>query len=467
MVCKHRRDALRSFLLCLLVWTPLLLFPRSFVHADIIYLKNGKQIQCDSSWQEGKEVKYNIGDGTIGIPKAMVSKIVKQQATLTDPEIPQLLQLQVKPDENISVGNIQDLEKKTSNDPTLRSKVSRMYVALALNLVNKKDFPGALENFQKAYQLEKNKTTILNLALTYYMLKDDWNAQLYFSELLKLNDRDTIALNYLGEVSWRSEDLEGAESYWQKSLAIRYDNEIDSKLKKLKKEKTASVNYENTASRHFLLKYDGGVADPNLVQEVSDFLEETYQDLSSRFDAYPTAPFVVVLYPRQQFFRATNAPNWSGGANDGKIKLPVRGITSLNAEMRDTLEHELVHSFVDFKTSENCPVWLQEGLAQLLEGKVVGKNGITVLQKLAAAHQLPPIRNLAGGFGAASEGAATILYLQSLSFSDYLIQRYQFYNLNALLDELGKGTDMEEAFESTYSIPLSRAEQDWLKELAN
>ena len=53
----------------------------------------------------------------------------------------------------------------------------------------------------------------MNLALTYYMLKDDWNAQLYFSELLNLNANDTIALNYLGELSFRDEDLEEAEKY--------------------------------------------------------------------------------------------------------------------------------------------------------------------------------------------------------------------------------------------------------------
>jgi hypothetical protein len=466
MILEGRMMGLKGRCILQYIATFLLIFSfPAFTVADIIYLKNGKQIQCDSAWSEGKEVKYNIGDGTIGIPKAMVSKIVKQEVTQVEPEIPELLQQQLKSETGVPAGSIQDLEKQAAADSSLKSKLSKTYVALALNLVNKKDFPGALENFQKAYQLEKNKTTILNLALTYYMLKDDWNAELYFHELLKLNPNDTIALNFLGEVSWRSEDLERAEFYWQRSLKIHGDKEIEQKLKKLRKEKTASVNYENTTSRHFLLKYDGGVADPNLVAEISDFLEEVYQDLSSRFDVYPISPFVVVLYPRQQFLKVTDAPNWSGGANDGKIKLPVRGMTSLNNQMRETLRHELAHSFVDFKTSDNCPTWLQEGLAQMFEGRTVGKDGSELLAALASQNQLPSISNLVGGFGGANETAANVLYLESLSFTEYLISRHQFYTLNGLLEELGKGTVFAEAFELNYSKPLARAEQDWLGEV--
>ena len=88
-----------------------------------------------------------------------------------------------------------------------------------------------------------------------------------------------------------------------------------------------------------------------------------------------------------------------------------------------------------------------------------------MLTALAITNQLPSIRNLASGFSGASEGAATILYLQSLSFTEYLIQRYRFYTLNALLDELGRGTAFEQAFETTYSMPVNRAERDWISGL--
>ena len=144
---------------------------------------------------------------------------------------------------------------------------------------------------------------------------------------------------------------------------------------------------------------------------------------SSQFDLYPTSPFVVVLYPRQQFLKATDAPVRAGAANDGKIKLPVRGVTTLNQEMKEALKHEHIHSFVTYKTSENCPTWLQEGLAQALQGKRVSKEEIKALKTLAEGNRLPHFSSLAGGFTGANTVTALVLYMQSLSFSDYLIRR--------------------------------------------
>ena len=38
-------------------------------------------------------------------------------------------------------------------------------------------------------------------------------------------------------------------------------------------------------------------------------------------------------------------------------------------ELARVLKHELTHSFVGQKTDGRCPVWLQEGIAQYMEGK--------------------------------------------------------------------------------------------------
>ena len=438
----------------------------SLLEADIVHLKNGKQIDCDSAWVEGKEVKYKIGKGIVGMPKSMVASIEKTTAAkYEEPEIPASLQKQ--PGASVSQGEVVDLEKKSLTDPAAKITLSDSYTKKGLELVQKKEFSGALEYFKKAHKLTPHGKTALNLAEIYFVLQDDWNAEFYFNEVLKTQPDNTEALNYLGELAWRKEDLTEAQAYWRKSNSIEPDPEIKAKLDRLTKETTASSEYENTSSRHFLIRYDGGSVDALLVNEISNFLEETFQQLGNRFEAYPLTPFVVVLYPRQQFFRVTDMPYWAGGVNDGKIKLPMKGIETVTDELREVLIHELTHSFLRFKTAENCPGWLQEGLAQNSEGKTLGPEGMEALSQLIMRKQLPSISDLGGGFTGANSGTAAILYAQSLSFTEFLINHYPFYQLNELLENLGKGSDVEKAFQDAYGESLSDVDARWRKELVN
>ncbi len=443
-------------------------FGASLLEADIVHLKNGKQIECDSAWQEGKEIKYKIGKGIVGMPKSMVASIEKTAGVKKEePEIPVSLQTQQMEGGSVSQGETADLEKKARTDPAAKKELSDSYTGKGLESVQKKDFSGALEYFKKAYKLSPNRKSALNLAEIYFVLQDDWNAEFYFNEVLKTKPDDTEALNYLGEIAWRKEDLSQAQEYWRKSYSIQPNPEIQTKLDRLKKESTASSEYENSSTRHFLIRYDGGAVDALLVNEISNFLEETYQQLGSRFEAYPSTPFIVVLYPRQQFFRVTDMPYWAGGVNDGKIKLPMKGIETITNELREVLIHELTHSFVRFKTSENCPAWLQEGLAQNSEGKTLGPDGMEALSQLIMRKQLPSVADLEGGFTGANSTMAAILYAQSLSFTEFLINHYLAYQLNELLENLGKGSDMNEAFQATYGESLPELEARWRKELVN
>ena len=41
---------------------------------------------------------------------------------------------------------------------------------------------------------------------------------------------------------------------------------------------------------------------------------------------YPDHEIQVILYSGQQFQEVTDAPGWSGGIYDGKIRIPIGGI---------------------------------------------------------------------------------------------------------------------------------------------
>jgi hypothetical protein len=61
------------------IFVLLLVYPSLAAFADVIHLKNGRQIECEAAWEDGKEVRYKVGTGTVGIPRAMVAKIIKNE----------------------------------------------------------------------------------------------------------------------------------------------------------------------------------------------------------------------------------------------------------------------------------------------------------------------------------------------------------------------------------------------------
>src|SRR5258707_15353917 len=103
----------------------------------------------------------------------------------------------------------------------------------------------------------------------------------------------------------------------------------------------------------------------------------------------PPEPIGVILYTRQAFADITRAPGWAGALNDGRIRVPVQGLTQLTPELSRVLKHELTHSFVRQKTHPAAPTWLQEGLAQWMEGKRSGASAGLLLRVNGAKQAMP------------------------------------------------------------------------------
>ena len=60
--------------------------------------------------------------------------------------------------------------------------------------------------------------------------------------------------------------------------------------------------------------------------------------------------------------------------------MPVRGLQTLTPELSRVLKHELTHSFIQQKTHGRAPTWIQEGIAQWMEGKRSGQNASALVQ---------------------------------------------------------------------------------------
>ena len=197
-------------------------------------------------------------------------------------------------------------------------------------------------------------------------------------------------------------------------------------------------------SRHFSLRYEGGETSLALQRELLGTLEEQYGQLARELDYSPRENMVVTLYTQKQFFDITEAPSWASGLNDGKLRIPIQGVTSMTPELQHVLKHELTHSFVRFMVGDRCPSWLNEGLAQLMEPRSSSPYA-GVLAGLFEQHKQIPFAALEHPFNGLSESQANVAYAESLSALDYLRSRYGMDDVLRILRRVGSGEAPESA----------------------
>jgi hypothetical protein len=130
----------------------------------------------------------------------------------------------------------------------------------------------------------------------------------------------------------------------------------------------------------------------------------------------PHNTIVVTLYTGQAFFDVTRAPSWVGAINDGKLRIPISGVTSMTPDLAHVLKHELAHSFITQMSGGRCPAWLHEGIAQLEEGKSIASYGRLLAQLFGAEREIP-YNVLEGSFMQFSSEATP--HAESLAAAEY------------------------------------------------
>ena len=177
---------------------------------------------------------------------------------------------------------------------------------------------------------------------------------------------------------------------------MRPDAAVQNLLEKAERDAAARTNYTERESSHFTLLYEGKATSETLRSQLLNTLESEYDDLARELGTAPKNSIPVVLYPDKAFFDVTQAPSWTGAVNDGKLRIPVQGVSSVTPDLARVLKHELAHSFINQLSAGRCPQWLNEGLAQVVEPKQLS-NGSRLAELFRGEHELP-LNTLEGNF---------------------------------------------------------------------
>jgi hypothetical protein len=237
--------------------------------------------------------------------------------------------------------------------------------------------------------------------------------------------------------------LPEAVAQWKRTLALRPDAEVQAALEKAERDKGEEENYKENESAHFTLRYSGN-AEPALAREVLRRLETHYTRINSELNFAPPDSIGVILYTQQAFADITSAPGWVGALNDGRLRVPVQGLSSMTEELSRVLKHELTHSFVQQKTHGRAPTWIQEGLAQWMEGKRSGENAAALLEIYGDGHAIS-LGSLEGSWMGFPSDAAVYAYAWALANIEYIVQADGMGDVERILDRIGSGSSTESA----------------------
>ena len=267
----------------------------------------------------------------------------------------------------------------------------------------------------------------------------------------------------LAEIAAQRGDFPQAFDEIESALRLApQDKEILALKEKLSKEWQIEEKMNKNFGGNFTVTFEGG--GDALGSTTLAALEEAYVDLGSRFQHWPKQKTEVILYGNRDFKSLTNAPDWSGGLYDGKIRIPVGGLTGMNDNLRHILYHEYAHLLIHALARNQVPLWLNEGLAQWAAGEKSRHLEI----RLAQGEKLLPFVRLEKSFAGLSEIEAPLAYAQSLSLTNFLVERFGEARIIEVLPRLGAGMNFQVAAAeilAPWDGSFNELVQEWQKTL--
>lgn len=448
--------------------------------ADVIRLKNGRTIWADQVRQNKDRVEYDVGEDTYAIPKSSVDRIdaggmaPSRGGSGASHDLPDFTPAapsfsheadvsgKVIREGKVDVDALSALER--DGKPEL---AATGYFLAGKHETDSGNFPQAKRYFEAALRFQPDNSTLL----TYYaacLLRTGHAPEAvgYAERAVRADPDSPDALAMLGFVQFASDHTPDAIRAWKKSLKLRPDAGVSQYLAKAERESNAESEFSQHESSHFNLHFEGKQTPEGFRRDLLATLDSDYDDLVRDLGYSPHNTIVVTLYTEQAFFDVTRAPSWSGAVNDGKLRIPISGMTSMTSDLARVLKHELTHSFINQMSGGRCPTWLHEGIAQIEEGKSSATYGRPLAQLFKAGNEIP-FNVLEGSFMRFATPQATLAYAESLAAVEYIRDTYGMSDLPRILERLGQGNSTEAALRAIVHADYSQLRDDlgrWLRD---
>ncbi len=351
--------------------------------------------------------------------------------------------------------------------PKVKKNLASAYGGLGTEYFNAGESRLAEETFRRGLEYADNYYSHFGLGYLYFLRMEDAAA-------LKHLEAALDGRRQFGRTHKLLALLEYRQGFTKKSLgrldeANRLDPsdlETAALLRRWRVELKFLKNSREVTTSHFLLRVDREISERSREKIVAE-LERAHDEIGDGLGVWPRQRVPVVLFTEANFHEATGSYHWVGGMYDGQLKMPVpKGdLKSEKAlgEVRAATRHEYTHVLVHHLAPE-CPVWLNEGIAQHFEGPV-DRGEITQRLRKGRERMIPFHKVPSRLWAVEDVELARWSYLQGLGFVEYLVLRYHEFRLRLLLAAIARDHSLATAFEGTYGKTLEALEKAWWQDV--
>ena len=440
----------------------------------MIRLKNGRTIYADQVHENGSHLEYEVGEDSYAIPKSLVERVevggIRPERTSSpskgSEDVPSLTPADnLKSQPGVSDKIVHDGKVDADALAAIEQQGNGPVTAAAYFIAGKHEmehtnFSKGRTYFETALRFDAQNPTILNYYVALLLRTGNAVEALPYAERavrIAPDSPDTLAI--LGYAQYASDRNKDAIRSWKRSLQLRPDAQVQRYLEKAERDAIAQSEFTQNESSHFTLKYEGRQTPESFRRDLVTTLELHYGDLVRDLGVAPRGSIAVILYTDQAFFDVTQSPSWVGAVNDGKLRIPVNGMSSVTPELSRVLKHELAHSFINPLSGGRCPQWLNEGIAQAMEPKSLSSRGRR-LAELFKAQQEIPFNALEGSFMRFSGLEAMLAYDESLAAVQFIIDTRGLSELQRILQRLAEGSSTESALRATIHDDYGQLQTD-------
>ncbi|MDT8444429.1 MAG: peptidase MA family metallohydrolase [Desulfuromonadales bacterium] len=397
-----------------------------------------------------REGAYRFSSGTCLLLLFLMLVMPATSTASTNQKIEEAVHLLQQKEYTQALDLLHDLETSLLNPGQISNLLGIAYLGRGYQLLSSGDFSKAREAFMEGRRYNEGDMHLWQgEAMTLFRQGRYAEAVSLLDQALGIAPHNAEIYHLLGKSYYADGRMAEALDALTSSIEQGGGSEITSFREKVLREWQVEQEMRQQVRGHFQLSFvDGGQSD-TLATAILETLEDAFTELGSDLAYYPDVRVPVLLYSHNDFSAVTNSPDWAGALYDGKIRLPLGGMSEMTEQLAALLYHEYMHVLLRFLVKQHIPVWLNEGLAELA-GRRVHSLSLRQLQKATKENRLIPWHDLAVPFTGLADDNVPLAYEQSYSLVVFLVDRFGWHKIKELLERLGQRQEWQTAIAGTY-----------------